>query len=123
MTYRLKLTRQARAEIDTLPGNMRQRIRRTIAQLAENPRPDNAKALRGELRGYYRVRIEAYRIIYTVNDDVVVVAVVRVAKRSTRSYDHHKMGQLCQKLKLKNSLALVHGCAYNTKKWNINGIS
>lgn len=88
MTYRLKLTRQARAEIDALPGTIRQRIRRTIAQLAENPRPDTAKAVRGELNGYYRVRIDAYRIIYTVDDHVVVVEVVRVAKRSPRTYDH-----------------------------------
>lgn len=88
MTYRLKITRQARAEIDALPGNMRQRIRRAIAQLAANPRPDAAKALRGELQGYYRLRIEAYRIIYSVDDDVVVVEVVRVAKRSPRTYDH-----------------------------------
>lgn len=88
MTYQLKLTRQVQAEIDALPGNIRQRIRRAIAQLAENPRPDNTKALRGELKGYYRIRIDSYRVIYTIDDNVVVVEVVRVAKRSPRTYDH-----------------------------------
>jgi mRNA interferase RelE/StbE len=66
---------------------MRQRVRRTIAHLASNPRPETAKALYGELKGYYRIRVDAYRIIYTIDDEVVLVEVVRVAKRTPRTYD------------------------------------
>jgi mRNA interferase RelE/StbE len=87
MTYRLKLSRRVRADIDALPGHIRQRVRRTIAFLAENPRPETAKALYGELKGYYRIRLDMYRIIYTINDDIVVVEIVRVVKRTSRTYE------------------------------------
>lgn len=82
MKYRIKISRQVKADVDTLPGNMRQRVRRAIAQLADNPRPATTKALSGDLRGHYRLRVENYRIIYTIHEDVIIVEVVRVAKRS-----------------------------------------
>lgn len=87
MTYRLKLSRRVRADIDALPGHIRQRVRRTIALLAENPRPETARALYGDLKGYYRIRIDAYRVIYTIDDDIVVIEIVRVAKRTSRTYN------------------------------------
>jgi mRNA interferase RelE/StbE len=87
MTYRLRLSRRVQADVDALPGHVRQRVRRTIALLAENPRPETAKALYGELKGYYRIRVDAYRIIYTIDDDIVVVEIVRVMKRSSHTYN------------------------------------
>lgn len=87
VVYRLAISRQVRTEIDALPGHVRQRIRRAIAQLAENPRPTEAKPLAGELVGYYRLRIDLYRVIYMIDDDVVLVEVVRVARRSPRTYE------------------------------------
>jgi len=87
LVYRLRLSRQVRAEIDTLPGHIRQRLRRVIAQLAEDPRPAEAKALSGDLTGYYRLRIDLYRVIYTIDDDAVVVEVIRVTRRTPRTYE------------------------------------
>jgi len=88
MTYQLRLSKQVRAEIGALPGNVRQRVRRVIAQLADNPRPEGAKALHSELEGYYRLRVDAYRIIYTIDNEIVVVEIVRVAKRTPRTYEN-----------------------------------
>lgn len=87
MTYRVKVLKRAQAQVEALPGHMRQRVRRTISQLANDPRPEAAKALYGELKGYYRIRIDAYRIIYTIHDEVVLVEIVRVAKRTPGTYD------------------------------------
>ena len=86
MTYRLSISRAVRTEIDRLPGNIRQRVRRAIAQLAQEPRPEGAKPLEGELTGYYRIRLDDYRIIYRVEDDEVLVEIVRVAQRTSRTY-------------------------------------
>jgi mRNA interferase RelE/StbE len=86
MPYRLKLSKEVQHEIDRLPGNMRQRVRRSIAELAANPRPSAAKALEGDLTGYYRLRLDDYRIIYTIEDDVLIVTIIRVAKRTPRTY-------------------------------------
>ena len=44
------------------------------------PRPHGAKALRGE-PGLLRVRVGDYRVIYTVEDNILLVLVVRIAHR------------------------------------------
>lgn len=87
MAYRLKITRSVLREIERLPGNMRQRIRRAIAHLCENPRPPESKQMEGELSAFYRMRLEEYRIIYRIDDDIVQIEIVRVTKRSPRTYE------------------------------------
>lgn len=87
MKYTVKIPRQVLREIETLPGHMRQRVRRAVAELSTEPRPPGAKALRGELEGYYRVRINSYRIIYAIEDDILVVLIVRIAKRTAQTYN------------------------------------
>lgn len=69
-----------------MPGNVRQRVRRTIAALADDPRPQIAKAMDDDLAGYYRIRLDNYCIIYTIDDDVVLVEVIRVARRTPKTY-------------------------------------
>ncbi len=86
MTYRLSISREVRRDIDRLPGIFRQRIRRAIAELAQEPRPEAAKSLEGELADYYRIRLDDYRIIYRIEEDQVLVEVVRVAQRTPRTY-------------------------------------
>ena len=87
MPYRLRISREVRNAVDRLPGKVRQRIRRVIAELAYDPRPDTAKALEEDLSGYFRIRVGLYRVIYTIEEDQVLVEVVRVARRSSRTYE------------------------------------
>ncbi len=87
MLYRLKLSTEAQQQIARLPGNIRQRIRQTIAGLAYQPRPPQAKQMADELANYYRLRIENYRIVYTIDDDIVLIEIIRVAKRTAKTYD------------------------------------
>lgn len=47
--------------------------------LAQDPRPPGARALQG--RPGLRVRVGDYRILYTVDDDVLLVVVVRLGHR------------------------------------------
>jgi mRNA interferase RelE/StbE len=86
MLYRLKIPKAVRHDIDRLPGNVRQRVKRTIAELAFEPRPANADELEDELAGFWRIKLEDHRIIYSIDDDVVTVEIIRVAKRTPRAY-------------------------------------
>lgn len=79
MTYRIELRPAAVRALKQIDHQDRDRIRGAIALLGEDPRPPGAKALRG--RPGLRVRIGNYRIIYTVDDDVLVVAVVALGHR------------------------------------------
>ena len=59
------------------------KIARCLQQLEQTPRSHpNVKALKGDYAGYYRYRIGDYRVIDSVEDELVRVFVVAIAHRS-----------------------------------------
>lgn len=79
MSYRIELRPAAIRALKRIGQQDRDRIRGAIALLSHNPRPPGAKALRG--RDGLRVRVGNYRMIYTVQDDVLLVVVVTLGHR------------------------------------------
>jgi mRNA interferase RelE/StbE len=53
--------------------------------LGDNPRPFGYKKLVDAGR-LYRIKVGNYRVIYEVIDNVLLVSVLRVAKRNERTY-------------------------------------
>jgi mRNA interferase RelE/StbE len=78
--YRVLITRSAEKEIERLPDGVRRLVVRRILALADDPRPHGSQKLSGEDK--YRIRQGDYRVVYTIEDAVVTVTVVRVAHRS-----------------------------------------
>ena len=59
------------------------KIAKCLQQLEQDPRSHpSIKALKGEYSNLYRYRIGDYRIIYSVEDEIVQVFVVAIAHRS-----------------------------------------
>lgn len=77
--YRIELRPAAARSLRKLDPQDRRRVQGAIALLAHDPRPPSARALQG--RPGLRVRVGDYRIIYTVEDDVLLVVVVRLGHR------------------------------------------
>ncbi len=78
--YRVLIKPSAVKEIKAIPRKKeRQRIVRRIEQLANNPRPTGSRKLSGYNR--YRIRQGTYRIIYAIEDDKLIVYVVKVGHR------------------------------------------
>ena len=77
--YRIELRPAAARSLHRLDPQARSRVQGAIALLAQDPRPPGARALQG--RPGLRVRVGDYRIIYTVEDDALVVVVVRLGHR------------------------------------------
>jgi len=77
--YRVEVRPAAVRALLKLEPESRPRLEGAIALLAENPRPPASRALRG--RPGYRVRVGDYRIIYTVQDDVLLIVVVTLVHR------------------------------------------
>ena len=78
--YRVEIARRAVKALSALPRREQQRVRAAIDLLAEDPRPPGCSKLSGEADAY-RVRVGAYRIVYEVLDDCLLVHVVRVGHR------------------------------------------
>ena len=55
------------------------RLQAAIALLAEDPRPPASRPLRA--RPAWRVRVGDYRVIYTIEDDVLLIVVVTLGHR------------------------------------------
>jgi mRNA interferase RelE/StbE len=79
MRYEIYIERYAQKQIRKLDNKDIPIIKAAIARLAENPRPYGYIKLKGE--NAYRIRTGKYRIIYEVNDDIVLVTVVSVGHR------------------------------------------
>jgi len=80
VSYRIELRPAAVRALRQIDHQDRDRIRGVIALLGEDPRPPGARALRG--RPGMRVRVGNYRIIYTIEDEVLLVVVVALGHRS-----------------------------------------
>ena len=77
--YRIELRPAAARALRKLDPDLALRVQGAIALLGHDPRPPTARALRG--RPGLRVRVGDYRIIYTVDDDVLLVVVVALGHR------------------------------------------
>lgn len=79
MAYEIEVRPAAVRALERVARADQQRLRAAIALLAEDPRPPNARRLSG--RPGYRVRVGDHRIIYTVDQGVLLVVVVTLGHR------------------------------------------
>lgn len=82
--YRVEIKKAAVKEIKKLPSSDLKKILAVLESLSENPRPHGSVKLSGEEK--YRIRCGDYRILYTIEDDVLVVYVVKVGHRREGSF-------------------------------------
>jgi mRNA interferase RelE/StbE len=79
VTYRIQLRPAAARVLRKLDPPTARRIKGAIALLAADPRPPASRPHRG--RPGLRVRVGDYRIIYTIEDDVLLIVVVTIGHR------------------------------------------
>ncbi len=80
MAHRVELTPAAQRDLRSLDRPVLRRIDAKIRTLAEDPRPHGVEKLAGEPE-VYRVRVGDYRILYQIDDAVLIVLIVRVRHR------------------------------------------
>ncbi len=80
--YRLKFLPEALDEWNALDGSVKAVLRKLLKKRLEQPHVPGA-VLHGELRDCYKIKLlkQGYRLVYQVEDDVLVVLVLAVAKR------------------------------------------
>ncbi len=79
MPYLLRIKKSAYKEIQKLDKRDKHRLIEAIDKLTENPHV--GKLLKGEYSGLRRIRSGSYRIIYEINENEVIVLILRVGHR------------------------------------------
>lgn len=80
MSYKILYRKSAGKELVNLPRKTAIRIRDKIIALCENPRPPQSKKLSRSMN-LYRIRVSNYRIIYSVEDKIKIVKIVKIGHR------------------------------------------
>ena len=80
MAYKVIIKRDAEKDLAALPKIYANSIMEAIIELADEPRPSGCKKLKGT-KDAYRIRVSMYRVVYTIEDEILCVDVVRVAHR------------------------------------------
>lgn len=78
--YSVEVTPHAEFQIKALPKKEQAKILKRAYKLAEEPRPAGVKKLKGT-DSLYRIRQGDWRIVYTIEDDRLLILVVKVGHR------------------------------------------
>lgn len=80
MAYRIEIRPAAARTLSRLPTQIVRQLDARIRALSDNPRPHGSQKLAGA-DDHYRIRSGDYRIIYQIQDRIVLVVVVRIGHR------------------------------------------
>ncbi|RZB34619.1 MAG: mRNA interferase RelE/StbE [Desulfobacteraceae bacterium Eth-SRB1] len=80
MKYRIEVKRSAAKALKKIPKPERKSISKKIDSLAEKlPNPDITK-MKGN-NPFHKVRVGNYRIIYEIQDDALLILIVKIGHR------------------------------------------
>ena len=78
--YEILLERRAERDLRRFPADVFQRVIAAIEALADDPRPDSCRKLKGSDNDW-RNRIGDYRVLYEIDGENQIVRVMRVRHR------------------------------------------
>ncbi len=79
MKYTVEIQPSVLKYLGKLPDNIYKRLRVAIFTLPNNPRPHGSEKMTG--RNAYKIRVGDYRIIYEIEDKILLVTVIHVGHR------------------------------------------
>ena len=80
MAYHVELSPAAQRDLRKLESAVRNRILAAFVKLEGDPHPVGSKKLQ-DRRELWRIRVGDYRVVYEIQNNVLVVLVVRIAHR------------------------------------------
>ena len=78
--YAVELTESAEKDLYKLPAKIITRIVEVLKSLEESPRPHGCKKLKG-YKNLWRIRVGDYRIIYAIEDVILLIDVREIGHR------------------------------------------
>jgi mRNA interferase RelE/StbE len=80
--YKVIIDKQVLKSLDKIPVVYLSNIKKAVNDLANNPRPPGSIKLTGS-KNSYRIRVGIYRIIYTIEDNILTVEIIKIDNRSS----------------------------------------
>lgn len=77
--YDVQFKPAAAKDLAKLPKKIQKRIQGVITILESNPLPPKAEKLKG--RDAYLIRVSDYRIVYTIENEILTIVVVSIGHR------------------------------------------
>jgi len=98
--YRLKFVPDALKEWQELDGSVKEPMRKALKKRLEKPHVLGAQ-LHGDLHGCYKIKLrkQGYRLVYTVEDDVLVVLVLAIDRREDMAVYHAALARLLEEMR------------------------
>ncbi len=87
MPYALDVLPRARQKFRQLPTRIRRDVEESIQALRDDPYPPVADALRDQYDDIYKIKIDGWRIFYTIDEGDRVVRVINVKRRTRDTYN------------------------------------
>jgi mRNA interferase RelE/StbE len=79
--YKLVFTKEAQKALLRLPKDTAGSIRQKLEQLAADPYTPNLNAKKLQNRSGYRLRIVDWRVIYEIQNNELVILILKIASR------------------------------------------
>ena len=79
MAYQIAIKKSAIKSLYKIPEPYFSTLKSAIYNLAETPRPNGYKKLKG--RDAYRIRVADYRVIYEIADKILLIEVIAIGHR------------------------------------------
>jgi mRNA interferase RelE/StbE len=79
--YTIEFAPRTEGQFNLIPKEVKKLIFERIDKLRTNPRPENIEPLQGADKGLFRIRQGDYRIVYSIQDQKLLVLIVRVVHR------------------------------------------
>jgi mRNA interferase RelE/StbE len=95
--YRLHFVPSAWAEWQALDGSVKETLRKLLRKRLDNPHVPGAE-LHGALAGHYKIKLrkQGYRLVYGVQDDILMVMVMAVDKREDSAVYQSAMARISE---------------------------
>jgi mRNA interferase RelE/StbE len=77
--YKIEIKKSAIKELNSIHQKDIRKIITKIQSLSSNPKPKGCTRLTN--REDYRIRADNYKINYSVNDDILIIAVIKIGHR------------------------------------------
>ena len=80
-SYQIEFAPRTEGQLEKIPKDIRKLIFERIEKLISNPRLIGVEPLQGADNGLFRILQEDYRIVYSIQDQKLLVLVVRIVHR------------------------------------------